>query len=638
MARIILHEFAIIARWDGCGDFLLTLPLVSRGMGTAVHSMATRLAEALAEVSGTDHRKRLAAIFAADAVGYSRLMAADEGATVAALDAARAVFRNQIESNQGRVIDMAGDSVLAVFEIATGAVSAALAIQQELNASGSNSPEERRMRFRIGVHMGDVIEKADGTVYGDGVNIAARLEGLAEPGGITISESIRTAVKGKVSAEFDDLGEQTVKNITEPVRAYRVNPAGGSETKPAPKVGEIDPSPTDKPSIAVLPFNNLSGDPEQEYFSDGMAEDLITDLSKISNLSVAARNSAFAFKGQMPDVKEVARKLGVAFVLEGSVRKMGDRLRINAQLIEGTQGRHIWAERYDGDMAEIFDFQDRIQSEIISALKLKLTPKDLVGSERKRTESVQAYDLYLKGRSRYFSYAPEDNLEAGKLFERAIEIDPKFAEAQTYLAMCYVNAWLFLWPGFEAGLARAGEIARTAVAIAPDSAVAHLRLGWVELFQRNHDAANVSFERALSLDPENAEIHAYFGEALNFSGKYELANEHAATALRLDPLSPPSWQFIYGRSFYHLGQYDKAASLIGGAVERLPALTVARLYLACAYLELDRHADAKEQIRQVIANEPRYTVEVADRVYPFRLDKDRIRFLDSLRAAGLPER
>ena len=288
-------------------------------------------------------RQRLAAILAADVAGYSRLMASDERGTVAALDAARKVFRTRIEASQGRVIDMAGDSVLAVFETATGAVSAALAIQGEVNTSASAAPEDRRMRFRIGVHLGEVIEKPDGTVYGDGVNIAARLEGLAEPGGLTISDSIHNAVRGKVMASFVDRGEQRVKNIPHPVRAFAVSAPGGGVTAPARPAGAAGLPLPDNPSIAVLPFANMSGDPEQEYFADGITEDIITDISQISGLLVIARNSSFTFKKQHVDVKEVARKLGVRHVLEGSVRKAGMKVRINVQLIDAETGGHVWA-------------------------------------------------------------------------------------------------------------------------------------------------------------------------------------------------------------------------------------------------------------------------------------------------------
>ena len=556
-------------------------------------------------------QRRLAAIVVADVVGYSRLMGEDEVGTLDRLKKLRAEFLHpKAEEYGGRIVKTTGDGTIIEFGSAVDAVSHAVDVQRGMSTRNASLPDNHQIHLRLGINVGDIIIDDD-DIFGDGVNVAARLEALAETGGICISDRVHDYVRGRLEIGFDDLGEQTVKNIAEPVRIFRVRLDDGEPDSSGDRPGaQAD---ADKPSIAVLPFDNLSADPEQEYFSDGMAEDLITDLSKISNLSVAARNSSFSFKGQMPDVKEVAGKLGVAVVLEGSVRKMGDRLRINAQLIDAADGKHVWAERYDGEMDEIFDFQDRILSEIVSALELTLTPADVARAERKRTDSVEAYDLFLKGRTRYFRYAPDDNLEAGRLLEQAIEADPNFAEVYTYLAMCYVNARCFLWPGFEKGLARAEEIARTAVEIAPELAIVHLRLGWVELFQRKHDAARVNFERALSLEPENAELHAYFGEAMNFSGEFELANEHAATALRLDPLSPPSWVFIHGRSFYHLGQYDKAASMIGQAVERVPAFTFARLFLACTYVEMDRLDEAKEQIRHLVENEPRYTVEVADR-------------------------
>ncbi len=387
-------------------------------------------------MSDTGIRQRLTAILAADAVGYSRLMAADEPATVNALDTARAIFKSQIESHQGRVIDMAGDSVLAVFETAAGAVTAALAIQQELSTVSSSVPDDRRMRFRIGVHLGDVIEKPDGTVYGDGVNIAARLEGLAEAGGVTVSDAVKTALRGKVHAIFEDQGEQTVKNIAEPVRSYAlrltaeralpraVGPplprrparrvtiavAAGillviaaeaitflarwisrTDTAPAARTGLSIP---DKPSIAVLPFENMSGDPEQAYFADGMTEDLITDLSKLSGLFVIARNSVFTYKGKAIKPEQVSRELGVRYVLEGSVRKAGNRVRITAQLVDATTGYHRWAERYDREVRDIFAMQEEVTRKIVAALAVQLTAAERERLARKYTDNLEAYDAY----------------------------------------------------------------------------------------------------------------------------------------------------------------------------------------------------------------------------------------------------
>ena len=322
-------------------------------------------------MNSTGLKQRLAAILAADAAGYSRLMAADERATVAALDAARAVFRRQIEANHGRVIDMAGDSVLAVFETATGAVTAALGVQQEIDASSSDVPDDRRMRFRIGVHLGDVIEKLDGSIYGDGVNIAARLEGLASPGGVMVSDAVQGAVRSKVSASFSDQGEQTVKNIAHPVRAFSVQAGGTAPSPAASSAGLPRERPSEKPSIIVLPFTNMSGAPEQEFFADGLTEDILTDLSRFRELFVISRNTSFKYKGQAVDVKKVARELGVRYVVEGSVRKSGNRVRITVQLIEAESDHHIWAERYDRDLEDIFAIQDEVTSSIVATLDRK---------------------------------------------------------------------------------------------------------------------------------------------------------------------------------------------------------------------------------------------------------------------------
>ena len=367
-------------------------------------------------MSGTNLKQRLAAILAADVAGYSRLMSVDERATVAALDAARAVFRARIESNQGRVIDMAGDSVLAVFETATGAVSAALAIQREINPTGDAVPEHRRMRFRIGVHLGDVIEKADGTVYGDGVNIAARLEGLAEPGGITISESVQVAVRSRIAATFEDLGVQQVKNISEPIHAYRIasRVATGHAT---PK--KLANAIYDKPSVAVLPFTNMGGDPEQEYFSDGLTEDIITALAAWRSFPVISRNSTFAYKGKSTDVRKVAQELGARYVLEGSVRRAGNRIRITGQLIDGNSGNHLWAERYDRDFQDLFEVQDDITTRIVAAIEPELSSAEIRQIIKRPPGSFTAWDFYVRGLANML-YVHGRNLSDMKVAEETL--------------------------------------------------------------------------------------------------------------------------------------------------------------------------------------------------------------------------
>jgi adenylate cyclase len=363
-------------------------------------------------MNGTDLRQRLAAIVVADVAGYSRLMAADERSTVAALDSARAVFRARIEANQGRLIDMAGDSVLAVFETAIGAVKAALAIQETLSAADSTLAEDRRMRFRIGVHLGDVIEKADGTVYGDGVNIAARLEGMAEPGGIAVSEAVYGSLRGKVSANFEDQGEQRLKNIPEPVRLYHMRAFGATTEGPNGLVARATQRTavpvSGKPSIAVLPLTNMSGDPEQEYFSDGISEDLTMALSRFGWLFVIARNSAFTYKGKAVDVRQVGRELGVRYVLEGSVRRAGDRVRVSVQLVDAVADGCVWAEQFDRKMLDIFELQDEIVASIAATVVPEITSAEIERARIKRPNTLDAWDHYLQAIAAYHRMTEAD--------------------------------------------------------------------------------------------------------------------------------------------------------------------------------------------------------------------------------------
>jgi TolB-like protein/Tfp pilus assembly protein PilF len=412
--------------------------------------------------------------------------------------------------------------------------------------------------------------------------------------------------------------------------------AGLTESTEA-EVKTPSPSLTDKPAIAVLPFDNMSGDPEQEYFSDGMAEDLITDLSKISNLSVTARNSAFSFKGQMPEINDVVEKLGVAFVLEGSVRKMGERLRINAQLIDGADGRHIWAERYDGDMAEIFDFQDRIREEIVSALQVSLTPTDKALTARKSTDSVEAYDLFLKGRENFYRYTHEHTLEAVRYLEAALEIDPNFADAYGYLSFCHYLGWGLMWADFDDTLDRANDLAERGVALDGTSAFALARLGWIQAHLRRYDQAIENLEKAIALAPNNGEVYATFGQVLNYWGDPKRALEMLDKAFSLETFVPAIWEYQAGHSHMLLWQYDEALIRFNRALERAPKILPAHVHLACAYVELNRLDDAGGAIKAVLEIAPLYTVKVVANVFPYRINEDRNRILDSLRKAGLPE-
>jgi len=575
--------------------------------------------------------RRLAAILAADMVGYSRLMGADEEGTITRQRAHHeALIDPQIASHGGRIVKTMGDGLLVEFPSVVDALKCAVALQAGLAEREGEAPDERRIQYRIGINLGDIVIDGD-DILGDGVNVAARLEGLAEPGGICISGVVHQSVEGKLDLSFADMGAQQVKNIAKPVRAYQVLLSGA----PDPSTDEQRLS--DKPSIAVLPFDNMSGDPEQEYFSDGMAEDLITDLSKISSLSVAARNSSFSFKGQMPDIKDVVEKLGVTFILEGSVRKMGNRLRINAQLIDGADGRHIWADRYDGNMAEIFEFQDAIREQIVSALQVSLTPADKALAERKPTDSAEAYDLFLKGRANLHHFTNEHVLEAKKYFEAAIGIDPNFADAYGYLSYCHFAGWILMFPGFDDTLERANELAEKGVALDGTSAIAVARLGWIQGWMRRFDQAVANYEKAIALAPNSAEVYADFGQVLNYWGNPERALEMSEKVFRLDTFAPPLWEFYAGHSHYLLRQYDQALTRINRMLERVPKFITAHAYLACVYVELDRLDDANESIKTVLDISPQYTVKELDRIHPYRIDEIRNRFLDNLRKAGLPE-
>jgi len=642
-------------------------------------------------VSGTDLRKRLMAILVADVAGYSRLMAGDELATVASLDAARSVFRTQIESHQGRVIDMAGDSVLAVFETAAGAVTAALAIQQDLSALSSSTPEERRMRFRIGVHLGDVIEKGDGTVYGDGVNIAARLEGLAQPGGITVSEAVRGLLRGKVSAIFEDQGEQTVKNIPEPVRAYavRLNSEDKSFATVAPAIrrrpvrrlamvaaagialvivagvitwlapwrskietGSSARTPLSlpsKPSIAVLPFENMSGDPEQAYFADGMTDDLITDLSKVGGLFVIARNSTFAYKGKSRDVREIAKTLGVRYVLEGSVRRSGAEIRVNAQLIDATTGGHLWADRYDGDMKNVFGLQDKVTRNVVTALAVELTKDDRDRVARRGTENAQAYDVFLKGWQHYLRQTPEDFRTAIAHFKKAVELDPKYGRAYAALAATYWETYTRYW-GLALGL-RGPHDARVQAeqflekAMREPTPLAHQVASAMLVHSQHHDEAIAEAKRAIAGDPNDADGYVAWANVLSFSGGAKEALELVERAIRLNPHYPPRYLYQLGLAQFGMKRlYDGAASLQRALTLNSDDHWSQRLLLA-TYGLLGRRADAAKLLDAIKGREQRglhasrdpLTVTAITYWHPFANRADAERFAEGLRKAGVPE-
>jgi adenylate cyclase len=565
-------------------------------------------------------------------------MAIDDRATVAALDGARAVFREQIGANSGHVIDTAGDSVLAVFDSAAGAVITAIAVQRMLNASADAEPQERQMRFRIGVHMGDIIEKADGTVYGDGVNIAARLQALAEPGGIVVSDAVHGAVRSRVGAEFVDRGEQQVKNIRHPVRAFYVastgSAAGTSAISTASPTPSMPPAPA-KPSLAVLPFDNMSGDPEQEYFADGITEDIITDVSKISGLFVIARNSSFAFKKQSVDVKDVGRKLGVKHVLEGSVRKSGMRVRINVQLIDAESGGHIWADRYDRDVEDIFLVQDEVTRKIVQMLEVTLTGSEANRSHSRGKISAEAYDYLMRARSCLLAFNAAALIEARTMLERALAIDERLAPAYALLALSFGTEYVNAWNGRTADdLEQALALARKACEVDPLEPLSHHSMAVTLMWQRRLEEAEAEARRAIELDPNSSASHGALGNILHYTGRHEQALESLELALRLDPQFNV-WMHSIGRAQFAIGRYEQAEATFKRRLIFMPTSDITRAYLASLYGHTDRLPEARRVWDELMVINPRYTIEHTMGVLPYTDPAPLERFVDGLRKAGL---
>ncbi len=587
-------------------------------------------------MSDSGLRHRLAAILAADVAGYSRLMAHDEHATLAALDAARGVFRSCIESNQGCVIDMAGDSVLAVFETASGAVSAALEIQNALTASDETTPEERRMRFRIGIHLGDLIQKADGTVYGDGVNIAARLEGLAEPGGIAVSGMVHEAVRSRIAARFADLGEQTVKNIAAPVRVFRValGAAEDGPEAPAPSETAAPPLP-DKPSIAVLPFTNMSGDAQHEYFADGIVEDIITELSRYSELFVIARNSTFTYKGRAVKVQDVGRELGVHYVVEGSVRRAGNRVRLTVQLVESASGNHIWAERYDRDFVDVFDLQDELTRAIVATLPGRLGGAEAERLRRKPPSDMAAFDYLLAGKIHHHRATPEDNVEALRLLDKAIQLDPHFAQAYAWKACTLGQAVErgFLTPPEEFEM-QAVEAINKAVALDDNEVECHRLLCEVCIETRQLDQAVVHNERALAMNPNDPRLVAQKGELLTWLGQPIEAAEWLRKAARLDPHAAHTRAHLLGRALFGARHYAEALEAF--RLIRSPRVGHLAHMAACA-AQLGRDAEARERAAAALALKPDFGIKSFMEGLLYRDASDRGHLEEALRKAGLPD-
>ncbi len=584
--------------------------------------------------------RKLAAILYADVAEYSRLTGEDEDATHRRLSEYLDLIASTIESHRGQVMHYAGDAVLAKFDAVVDAMSAAVAIQNELKTRNEELPDERKVQFRIGVNSGDVIEDR-GDIYGDGVNVAARLESLAEPGGICISDAVRSAVGKKLNLDYEDMGAQEVKNIAEPVRAYKVM----MEEKVEPRT-TLPETPglelPDKPSIAVLPFDNLSGDPEQEYFSDGIAEDIITRLSRYRWFFVIARNSSFTYKGRAVDVKLVAQELGVRYALEGSVRKAGDRVRVSAQLIDAVAGHHIWAERYDRELKDIFAVQDGITESIVTAIEPELGAAERERARRKPPENLDAWSLYQRGLWHFYGNPTRDGVaDARGLFERACEIDSGFAAAYADLAWAHT---LEITLGFtddpEASLERATRAAEKAAALDPRDPGAHVALGRVHILRHACDRAVAEMEAALDLNPSFARAYYGLGMALLYGGKPQASIPHFETAIRLNPRAPNSWTNpqMLAHAYFNMGRYEEAARWCEKAV-RQPNAPFMPFAIAAATLgQLGRVDEARALLAEARRRRPGFSAHTIRRttaLYGRHSGAERI--IEGLRKAGLRE-
>ena len=581
-----------------------------------------------------DAKRRLAVILSADVAGYSRLMGDDERATMDTLNAYRDVFRRHISDRDGRVVDTAGDSVLALFNSIVEAVQCAVDVQGEIATCNAGLPENRRMHFRVGVTLGDILEQDDGTIYGNGVNVAARLESLAEPGGIWLSGSAHEQVEGKTNHSFEDVGTHPVKNIARPVRAFRVM---GLETSdvPAPEKPHASPS---RPSIAVLPFDNLSGDSEQEYFADGMAEDLITALSRIRWLFVIARNSTFTYKGRAVDVKRVGQEMGARYVLEGSVRKGGDRVRITAQLIEATTGNHIWAKRYDRKLADIFAIQDELTEAIVGEIEPELAEVERERAYREPPESLNAWDCYQRGLWHMWQLAAEDNAEAQRLLQRAANIDPGFAPAFAGLAYShFLKVVLVFSDTVSEDLEKARQAALRAVAIDVKDATAHCVLGRVDTALGDHSSAVAELETAIDLNPSFALAHYGLALCLLFTGRPEAAIPEFMLAEQLSPHDPylPVFRAVRAGAHCVLGQFQQAEECARRASRHPRASFWAYANLAGALAGQGRSEEARAAVSTLLEMQPDFSPEFFERVWP---NTDRTFFaayFNLLREAGL---
>ena len=582
--------------------------------------------------------RKLAAILAADVVGYGRLMGADEEGTLSSLTGHRREhFDPCIARHRGRIVKTTGDGLLVEFASVVDAVHCAVEVQTGMAERNVGIGADQRLEFRIGINVGDIVEQ-DGDIFGDGVNIAARLEGLAQPGGICVSERVQEDAVGKIDLAFEDIGEQTLKNIARPIRVYRLRPdsSEGAASTVRPKL-----SIPDKPSIAVLPFQNMSGDPEQDYFADGMVEDITTGLSRLRWLFVIARNSSFTYKGRAVDVKQVGRELGVRYVLEGSVRKAGSRVRITGQLIDASTGTHLWADRFDGDLENIFDLQDQVTASVVGTIAPKLEQAEIERAKRKPTESLDAYDYFLRGMAAFHQFSKSSNEEAVALFSRATDIDPGYASAYGMAARCYLQRRGFGWIGDrDHEIAETRKLARSAADLGRDDAVALYTAGAaLVIVVGDIDDGGALIDRALLLNPNLAPAWSFSAIAKAFLGQHEVAIEHAARAMRLSPQDTQMFGMRIAVAWAHFfaGRHDEAFSWAETAVQEQSNFFMALCVAAASAALGGKPDEAQKAMARVRQLNPALRMSNLGEVLPFKRRQDFDLWAGGLQRAGLPE-
>jgi adenylate cyclase len=627
-----------------------------------------------------DFKRKLTAILSADVKGYSRLMGEDDESTVRTIKDYRKVITEVVQKHRGRVVDSPGDNILAEFASVIDAVSGAVEIQEELRIRNADLPENRKMEFRIGVNLGDVIHEED-RIYGDGVNVAARVESHADPGGICVSGTVFDQIESKLPLGYEYLGEQSVKNISKPVRIYkalmepeavgivigekRAEPKRGKRIAlavvtllflivgglliwrtayPPVQVASVEkmafPLP-EKPSIAVLSFDNLSGDSSQDYFSDGITETIITNLSNVSNLFVIDRNSTFTYKGKPVKVQQVAENLGVRYVLEGSVQKSEDRVRIEAQLIDALTGHNLWAENYDRKLGDIFALQDDITEQVTMALKVKLTEGEQARIRRGKTDNPKAYEYFLRGLEIGRRFTKDDNAQARKLFEKAVEIDPNFAYAWQEIGRMHYRDARFGWTDKPAeSLKLAEELAQKTLTVNESDATAYATLSLVYMARRQHEKAVAYGEKALELAPNFADVNVMIALPFLYSGRPQEAIELVKKAMRLSPYYPDWYLPVLGHAYRLTGQYKEAIDALERWRERAnPRSELPYLMLAFTYAEAGREDDANKAVEELLKRKPKASIEgyAKSKFFAYKDPAEIKRALDLLRKAGLPE-